>query len=149
MQSGLSMDKEVLIPHNNQENTCDSQIKYFINSSFTDKSPIIITENAIKKIKELIDKKKDSVIGIRIMVAQKGCFGFKYNIEYAYDIKMLDVQIQVKYQNQNFIILIDPKAMMFINGTEMDHVENKISSGFVFKNPNEKGRCGCGESFYV
>ena len=143
------MSKEVSVSHNDQVNTYDSQIKYSINSNFTDKSPIIVTENAIKKIKELIEKKEDSVIGIRIMVAQKGCFGFKYNIEYAYDIKVLDVQIQVTYQNQSFIILIDPKAMMFINGTEMDHVEDKISSGFVFKNPNEKGRCGCGESFYV
>ncbi|QGR02506.1 iron-sulfur cluster assembly accessory protein [Ehrlichia ruminantium] len=143
------MNKEISVSHNNQESTCDSQIKYSINSGFTDKSPITLTKNAIKKIKELIDKKEGAAIGIRIIVAQKGCFGFKYSIEYAYDIKVLDVQIEIKYQDKNLIILIDPKAMMFIKGTEVDHIEDKISSGFVFKNPNEKGRCGCGESFYV
>ncbi|AHX07267.1 iron-sulfur cluster assembly accessory family protein [Ehrlichia chaffeensis str. Osceola] len=132
-----------------EDNSCSSQIKYHINSKITNKSPIIITESAIKKIRELIKQKEGAVIGIRIMVKQKGCFGLKYNIEYAHDIKLLDVEIKVEYQNENFTILIDPKAMMFINGTEMDHVENKISSGFTFNNPNEKGRCGCGESFYV
>ena len=141
------MNNEISISYNNDNNS--SQIIYYINSEVTSKSPIIITENAIKKIRQLIKQKEAAVIGIRIMVKQKGCFGFKYNIEYAYDIKLLDVKIEVEYQHENFTILIDPKAMMFINGTEIDHVENKISSGFTFKNPNEKGRCGCGESFYV
>ena len=143
------MNNEISLSYNNQDKRYSSQIKYFIDSKITDKSPIIITENAIKKIRDLIKQKENTVIGIRIMVKQKGCFGFKYSIEYAYDIKLLDVQIKIEYQDENFTILIDPKAMMFINGTEMDHVENKISSGFTFKNPNEKGRCGCGESFYV
>ncbi|CEI85475.1 iron-sulfur cluster assembly accessory protein [Ehrlichia minasensis] len=141
------MNNETSTSYNNEGNS--SEVRYYINSEVTSKSPIIITENAIKRIRQLIKQKEGTVIGIRIMVKQKGCFGFKYNIEYAYDIKLLDVKIEVEYQYENFTILIDPKAMMFINGTEIDHVENKISSGFTFKNPNEKGRCGCGESFYV
>ncbi|AHX04377.1 HesB/IscA family protein [Ehrlichia japonica] len=143
------MSNGTSVSYSNENNSCSSQIRYYINSKIASKSPIVITENAIKKIRELIKQKEGTAIGIRIMVKQKGCFGFKYNIEYAYDIKLLDVEIKAEYQNENFTILIDPKAMMFINGTEMDHVENKISSGFIFKNPNEKGRCGCGESFYV
>ena len=143
------MNNETSVSYNNENNSCSSQIRYYINSEIASKSPVIITENAIKKIRELIKQKEGTAIGIRIMVKQKGCFGFKYNIEYAYDIKLLDVEIKAEYQNESFTILIDPKAMMFINGTEMDYIENKISSGFTFKNPNEKGRCGCGESFYV
>ena len=143
------MSNKISVSYDNQSNRHSSQIKYLIGSKITDKSPITITENAIKKIRDLIKQKEGSAIGIRIMVKQKGCFGFKYNIEYAYDIKLFDVEIKVEYQDENITILIDPKAMMFINGTEMDYVENKISSGFTFKNPNEKGRCGCGESFYV
>ncbi|MGN7619250.1 MAG: HesB/IscA family protein [Ehrlichia sp.] len=143
------MDNEVSASCDDQSNEYNSQIEYFVDSKTTDRPPVVITENAIKKIMCLIEQKKGTAIGIRIIVKQKGCFGFKYSIEYAYDIKLLDVRITVKYRDEDFTILIDPKAMMFINGTEMDYVENKISSGFTFKNPNEKGRCGCGESFYV
>ncbi|WP_339048519.1 iron-sulfur cluster assembly accessory protein [Candidatus Mesenet endosymbiont of Phosphuga atrata] len=113
------------------------------------KNPITITDKALDRIKYLLDGKGQEVIGIRIIIKQKGCFGLKYNIEYAYEIRPFESTIEVMHSGEKVKILIDPKAIMFILGSEMDFVEDKFSSGFVFKNPNEKGRCGCGESFYV
>ncbi|UTO55974.1 iron-sulfur cluster assembly accessory protein [Neoehrlichia mikurensis] len=110
---------------------------------------MIVTEKALNRIKNLITTKQDNCIGIRIIVKQKGCFGFKYSIEYAYEIRPFEVKIDKVYGNVSFVILIEPKAMMFISGTTIDYYEDMLSSGFTFKNPNEKGRCGCGESFYV
>ncbi|WFW29634.1 MAG: iron-sulfur cluster assembly accessory protein [Wolbachia endosymbiont of Menacanthus eurysternus] len=127
-----------------------------VNITKTDRKLITITANAIEKIKYLLDKKHDDsekireTIGIRILVKQKGCSGLKYNIEYAYNIRPLELVIE-EYCNdgQKIRILIDPKSVMFILGSEIDYIEKNFSSGFVFKNPNEKGKCGCGESFYV
>jgi iron-sulfur cluster assembly protein len=68
-----------------------------------------------------------------------------YTIEYADERTPFDEIVEDK----GVVVLIDPKAIMFIVGTEMDFVEEKMKSGFVFRNPNEKGRCGCGESFHV
>lgn len=113
------------------------------------KDPIIITDRALDRIKYLLENKGQEVIGIRIIIKQKGCFGLKYNIEYAYEIRPLESTIEVMHGGEKIRVLIDPKAIMFILGSEMDFIEDKFSSGFVFKNPNEKGRCGCGESFYV
>jgi iron-sulfur cluster assembly protein len=68
-----------------------------------------------------------------------------YSVEYAKEKGPLDEVVEDK----GVTVLVDPKATMFILGTEMDYVEDKLQSGFVFRNPNEKGRCGCGESFHV
>jgi iron-sulfur cluster assembly protein len=68
-----------------------------------------------------------------------------YTIEYADEKNALDEVVEDK----GVTVLIDPKAAMFLIGTEMDYTEEKTTSGFTFKNPNEKGRCGCGESFHV
>jgi len=68
-----------------------------------------------------------------------------YTLEYADERTPFDEVVET----EGVTILIDPKATMFILGTEMDFVEDKLESGFVFRNPNEKGRCGCGESFHV
>lgn len=118
--------------------------------SFTNrKDPITITDKALDRIKYLLEGKGQEVIGIRIIIKQKGCFGLKYNIEYAYEARPFESIIEVVHNGNKIKVLIDPKAIMFILGSKMDFVEDKFSSGFVFKNPNEKGRCGCGESFYV
>ncbi|QKX01535.1 iron-sulfur cluster assembly accessory protein [Wolbachia endosymbiont of Cruorifilaria tuberocauda] len=121
------------------------------------KKAITITKNATEKIRYLLDqkqhdnfKKSKEAIGIRVLIKQKGCSGLKYDIEYAYDVRPLESIIEEVCNNgQKIKVLIDPKSVMFILGSEMDYVEGKFSSGFIFKNPNEKGKCGCGKSFYV
>ena len=85
-------------------------------------------------------------------VRTKGCSGLSYTIEYADEVGKFDEVVEVKDEatgDAKFKVIIDPKAIMFLLGTQMDYVEEKLKSGFVFVNPNEKGRCGCGESFHV
>lgn len=106
---------------------------------------IKITDAAVGRIKELISKREKPTAGIRIAIRTKGCSGLSYTIEYADDIKQGDEIIQI----DNTTLFIDPKAVLFIIGTEMDYEDGVMQKGFVFKNPNEKGRCGCGQSFTV
>jgi len=104
-----------------------------------------VTDAAAKRIQALLTQRGKPSAGIRIGVRARGCSGLTYTLEYADEKGKLDEVVQDK----GVTILIDPKATMFIIGTEMDYVEDKIQSGFTFRNPNEKGRCGCGESFHV
>lgn len=104
-----------------------------------------VTDAAAERVKALLAKRGKPSVGIRIGVRTKGCSGLSYTIEYADEKGKFDEVVQA----DGVTILIDPKATMFILGTEMDYVEEKMQSGFVFRNPNEKGRCGCGESFHV
>ncbi|ACZ49232.1 iron-sulfur cluster assembly accessory protein [Anaplasma marginale] len=112
-------------------------------------SPIVVTDAAWRRMKELLTDKGDPDVAIRILVKQKGCYGFKYHIEYAYGARPLEVKVEKVFDGFKVVVLIEPKAMMFIRGTTVDYYSDRLSSGFVFKNPNEKGRCGCGDSFYV
>ncbi|WP_249548870.1 HesB/IscA family protein [Anaplasma phagocytophilum] len=113
--------------------------------------PVVITDAALRRMKELLLAKGDGAenVAIRILIKQKGCYGLKYHIEYAYDVRPLEVKVEKVIDEFGVTILIEPKAMMFIRGTVIDYYSDKLSSGFTFKNPNEKGRCGCGESFYA
>jgi len=106
---------------------------------------IQMTEAAVERVKSLLDKRGKPSAGIRISVRTKGCSGLSYTLEYADDRGKFDEVVE----SGGVTVLIDPKAVMFVIGTEMDYVEEKLQSGFVFRNPNEKGRCGCGESFHV
>lgn len=107
---------------------------------------IRITDVALKKIDELIAACCDnSILGIRINVKSGGCSGFKYAIEYTNKIEKFDEVIRIA----NVTVVIDPKAIMYVIGTEMDYVEDQFRSSFVFNNPNEKSKCGCGKSFNV
>ena len=104
-----------------------------------------VTESAAQRIRTLLAKRGKPSLGIRVGVRSRGCSGLTYTLEYADEKGKFDELVEDK----GVTILIDPKATMFILGTEMDFVEDKLQSGFTFRNPNEKGRCGCGESFHV
>ena len=104
-----------------------------------------VTDAAAERIKALLSKRGKASVGVRVGVRSRGCSGLSYTLEYADEKGKFDEIVEDK----GVTILIDPKATMFILGTEMDFVEDKLQSGFTFRNPNEKGRCGCGESFHV
>jgi iron-sulfur cluster assembly protein len=104
-----------------------------------------VTDAAAQRIQALLAKRGKPSVGIRVGVRSRGCSGLTYTLEYADEKGKFDEIVQDK----GVTILIDPKATMFIIGTEMDFVDDKLQSGFTFRNPNEKGRCGCGESFHV
>ncbi len=106
---------------------------------------ITLSANAINKIKEIMSKAESSTIGVRVGVKSGGCAGMSYVMEYAKDIKPNEEVIE----NSGIKVLIDPKAIIYLLGTEMDYKKEKFSSQFIFKNPNETERCGCGESFKV
>jgi iron-sulfur cluster assembly protein len=104
-----------------------------------------VTDAAAERVKALLDQRDKPSVGIRVGVKTRGCSGLSYTLEYADEKGKFDEVVEAK----GVTILIDPKASMFLIGTEMDYVDSKLESGFTFKNPNEKGRCGCGESFHV
>lgn len=104
-----------------------------------------LTDAAADRIRALLANRGKPAVGIRVGVRSRGCSGLTYTLEYADEKGKFDETVQDK----GVTVLIDPKATMFIIGTEMDYVEDKLQSGFTFRNPNEKGRCGCGESFHV
>ena len=104
-----------------------------------------VTEAAAGRMPALLARRGKPSVGIRVGIRSRGCSGLTYTLEYADEKGKFDEMVQV----MGVTILIDPKASMFIIGTEMDYVEDKLQSGFTFRNPNEKGRCGCGESFHV
>jgi iron-sulfur cluster assembly protein len=104
-----------------------------------------LTDAAVARVKELVEQRGKPTAGVRIGVRTKGCSGLSYTLEYADERGPKDEVIET----QGITILVDPKATLFLIGTEMDYVEEKLKTGFVFTNPNEKGRCGCGESFHV
>ena len=106
---------------------------------------LTITDAAADRVKSLMNDTNSEVIGIRIGIKTAGCSGMKYNVEYATDTKPFEEKIISK----DIVICIDPAAIMFLIGSEMDYKEEKFSSGFEFSNPNEIARCGCGESFTV
>jgi iron-sulfur cluster assembly protein len=106
---------------------------------------ITVTPAAITRVRELLAKRGKPSLGVRVGVRTRGCSGLSYTLEYVDQANPGDEGVQA----EDVKIFIDPKASMFLFATEMDYVEEKLQSGFVFRNPNEKGRCGCGESFHV
>ena len=106
---------------------------------------IKLSDNAAERIKQIMAEAENSAIGVRVGVKSGGCAGMSYVMEYANEIKPNEEMIEEK----GVKVFIDPKAIMYLLGTEMDYREEKFSSQFVFKNPNETERCGCGESFKI
>jgi len=104
-----------------------------------------ISDAAATRISELLASRGKPSAGIKVGIRTRGCSGLSYSIEFADKVEPHDEVVEEK----GVKVLIDPKAVMFLIGTEMDFVEEKLKSGFAFRNPNEKGKCGCGESFHV
>ena len=105
---------------------------------------ISFTDRAIERVRTLMDMRPEAA-GVRIWIKESGCNGLAYQVDFA----------DKPFEGDDLIVTpggpvyIDPKAVMYILGSEMDYTEDKFFSGFLFKNPNESGRCGCGESFSV
>ena len=106
---------------------------------------IKLSDNAANRIKEIMSKAESSAIGVRVGVKSGGCAGMSYIMEYAKEAKKNEEVIEDK----GVKVFIDSAAVMYLLGTEMDYKKEDFSSTFVFNNPNETERCGCGESFKV
>lgn len=104
-----------------------------------------MTHRAIERMKKLMETRDKPTTGIRIYVKSGGCSGLSYRVEFVDQIDPKDEMIEI----DEVKVFIDSTALMFVIGSEMDYVEDMFKSGFSFTNPNEKGRCGCGESFKV
>ena len=109
------------------------------------KQIITLSENAAKRIKEIMATAENNSIGVRIGVKSGGCAGMSYVMEYTTEVNPNDELIEDK----GVKVFIDSAAVMYLLGTEMDFKKEEFTSQFVFNNPNETERCGCGESFKV
>ncbi len=101
-----------------------------------------LTEAAATRVQQLTQRADSQIIGLRVGIKNGGCAGQSYTVEYAHDVKPTDEIVEDK----GVRILIDPKAVLFLLGTEMDYKADKMSAQFVFNNPNQISACGCGES---
>jgi iron-sulfur cluster assembly protein len=104
-----------------------------------------LTEAAAARIHEILEKSEGRYIGVRVGVKNGGCAGMSYTMDYAESQTPLDEVIEDK----GIRVLIDPKAVMFLIGTEMDYARDRLASRFVFRNPNQTEACGCGESVVI
>ena len=109
------------------------------------KQIIKLSDNAAERIKEIMSKAEKNSIGVRVGVKSGGCAGMSYVMEYTKNLNPNDEVIEDK----GVKVYIDSAAVMYLLGTEMDFKKDKFSSQFVFNNPNETERCGCGESFKI
>lgn len=109
---------------------------------------LTITDDALIHIKELLSSRTETCEGIKVSMRTRGCSGMSYTIEYAIKDKNISKFDDVVIRD-GATIFIDPKVSMFLIGSEMIYKTDELTSGFDFVNPNEKGRCGCGESFKV
>ncbi len=101
-----------------------------------------VTDAAAARVRELMETAQKPLLGLRVGVKNGGCAGMSYTVEFAEEAGPLDEIVEDK----GVKLLVDPKAMMFLLGTEMDFEASTVSSSFVFRNPNQVGSCGCGES---
>jgi iron-sulfur cluster assembly protein len=101
-----------------------------------------LTDAAVMRVRDILAKADRPVVGVRVGVTKGGCAGMTYKVEYADAVKPGDEVVE----QDGARVLIDPTAVLFLLGTEMDYRIDKLSAQFVFKNPNETSACGCGES---
>ena len=109
------------------------------------KQIVKLSDSAANRIKEIMSSADQATIGVRVGVKSGGCAGMSYVMEYAKEVNPTDEIIEDK----GVKVFVDAAAVMYLLGTEMDYKKEEFSSSFVFNNPNESERCGCGESFKV
>ena len=107
---------------------------------------ITVTDTACNRIKQTLSKRGKGA-GIRIGVKTTGCSGLAYVLEYVDNYE--DEVGVTNFAHEGFVVLVDAKSLVYLNGLTMDWVRNGLNEGFDFVNPNEKDRCGCGESFRI
>ena len=103
-----------------------------------------LTKNAAEHVASYLEQRGKGV-GIRLAVKTTGCSGLMYVLEPVDEVQSQDV----KFSSEGIDVFVDPKSMVYVDGTEMDYVKQGLNEGFEFKNPNVQGECGCGESFTV
>ena len=106
---------------------------------------VTLTDRAAERVKEIMDRAEKPYAGLRVGVKNGGCAGQEYTLEYAETANPLDEVVEDK----GVTILIDPKAILFLIGSEIDYETTKLASKFVFRNPNQTDACGCGESVTI
>jgi iron-sulfur cluster assembly protein len=99
-----------------------------------------LTDAAAQRISELTQRADSEIVGLRVGVKNGGCAGQSYTVEYAHDVRPTDEVVEDK----GVKILVDPKAVLFLLGTEMDYKADKMQAQFIFNNPNQVSACGCG-----
>ena len=107
--------------------------------------PVKLTEDAAARLQEIMAGADGKYLGLRVGVTNGGCAGMSYTMAYAEDTKPFEEVMEDK----GVKIFIDPKAILFLIGTELDFVQEKLGSRFVFNNPNQTSACGCGESVQI
>jgi len=107
--------------------------------------PVRLSEAAARRLKDIMDGADGRYAGVRVGVTNGGCAGMSYTMDYADGAGPLDEVVE----DRGVKIFIDPKAIMFLLGTEMDFVTDKLAARFVFNNPNQTAACGCGESVSI
>jgi len=105
---------------------------------------LTITDKAAERIKNILREAEEEIIGVKVGVDKTGCSGYAYKLDYAKDTKGCDL-----VETKGVKVFIEPTAVMFLIGSQMDYTTDKLSSRFTFINPNEKSTCGCGESFSI
>ena len=108
-------------------------------------SIIKVSDNAALRIKEIMSSAEKDSLGVRVSVKTGGCAGMSYVMEYTKEVNPNDEMIE----DNGLKVFVDSAAVMYLLGTEMDYKKEELSSSFVFNNPNETERCGCGESFKI
>ena len=108
-------------------------------------TPINFTDNAVNKVKELIEEEDTPDLKLRVFVSGGGCSGFKYGFTFEESINEDDTQVT----KDSVTLLIDPMSLQYLTGAEIDYQDNVQGSQFVIKNPNAETTCGCGSSFSV
>ena len=109
-------------------------------------NPVIkVSDNAALRIKEIMSSAEKDSLGVRVSVKTGGCAGMSYVMEYTKEVNPNDEMIEDK----GVKVFVDSAAVIYLLGTEMDYKKEELSSSFVFNNPNETERCGCGESFKI
>lgn len=101
-----------------------------------------LTEAAASRVKELSARADSEIVGLRVGIKNGGCAGQSYTVEYAHEVRPTDEVVEDK----GVKVLVDPKAVLFLLGTEMDYKADKMQAQFIFNNPNQVSACGCGES---